>query len=175
LLFSQIGQVFFDSLHLKFEFRQIGFQFFYLFSLGLEAALKVTPATAAFAVTLTIVPTFAGFILAITGFILGHFISPYNLFCFLYYRLTQGSARFFVDIATLILIAYTFTTLPHSVLESPKAEAAALHNSPLNTHSLWLHLRRTAAARTVTAPCSPQNTTELPPYFEDIVSELYEW
>jgi hypothetical protein len=68
--------VFFDSLHLKFEFRQIGFQFLNLFGLGLEATLKVSHAATAFTATVTITSALAT-ILTITGFIFGHFISPY--------------------------------------------------------------------------------------------------
>jgi hypothetical protein len=72
--------MFFDSLHLEFEFRQIGFQFFDLFSLGLEATLKVMSTSAAFTAAITTVPTLASTILTITSFILGHIITPYKLF-----------------------------------------------------------------------------------------------
>jgi hypothetical protein len=69
--------VFFDSLHLEFEFRQIGLQFFDLFSLGLEATLKMTSTSTAFTATITAASTLATTILTITSFILRHIISPY--------------------------------------------------------------------------------------------------
>jgi hypothetical protein len=72
--------VFFDSLHLEFEFCQIGLQFLDLFSFGLEAALKMTSTSAAFTAAITTAPTLAFTILAITSFILRHVISPYKQF-----------------------------------------------------------------------------------------------
>ena len=76
LLFPQICQFFFYSLHFEFEFCQVSLELFDLFGLGLEAALEVMASTTAFAAAITtrITLAVAGAIVTITGFVLGHVI-----------------------------------------------------------------------------------------------------
>jgi hypothetical protein len=63
-LFAQIRQVFFDRLHLQFQFAKIVFQCCDLFRFGLVTAPEMTTTAATFTALAT---TFSIFILAIAG------------------------------------------------------------------------------------------------------------
>jgi hypothetical protein len=71
--------VLFNSLNLKLEFCQIGFEFFDLLSLGLEAALEVMSTSTAITSTATAALTLTSTVLAVTRFIVTHDILLFQI------------------------------------------------------------------------------------------------
>jgi hypothetical protein len=69
--------VFLNGLDFEFEFCQVGFQLRDLLRLGLETALKMMSAST-LAVTPTTIAAVTGVILAITSFIVTHFIFSFQ-------------------------------------------------------------------------------------------------